>query len=109
MHIEDQTLQSPVSGVNLAPGSFGDQLSAEPTLLALAGSLLRAPPSGRQGQRVWPIDGNVFRMPGAFLVRGSEILWSHKFKHSATARHEPSIGRLFIVVSLIGGPVREDF
>jgi hypothetical protein len=29
MHIEDQTLQSPVSGVNLAPGSFGDQLSAE--------------------------------------------------------------------------------
>ncbi len=33
MHIEDKTLESPVSGVNLAPGSFSDQLSDGPTLL----------------------------------------------------------------------------
>ena len=29
------------------------------------------------------LDGDIFRMPGAFLVRGSEIVWRHKFKHSA--------------------------
>jgi hypothetical protein len=36
-----------------------------------------------KGHEFSPIDGNAFRMPGAFLVRGGEILWSHKFKHSA--------------------------
>ncbi len=159
MHIEDKTLESLVSGVNLAPGTFGDQLSAGPTLLVFlrffgcifcretvsdlrqlsekredfpsvlfvseAGatearafvrrywpdarvvadpqanlyaafgvgtSIIKAFAPGvfsarrralAKGHEFGPIDGNAFRMPGAFLVRGSEILWSHKFKHSA--------------------------
>ena len=33
MNIENETLDSPVSGVNLIPGSFRDQMSEEPTLL----------------------------------------------------------------------------
>jgi peroxiredoxin len=159
MHIEDKTLESPVSGVNLAPGSFADQLSEAPTLLVFLRffgcifcretvSDLRKLSEEREGfpnvlfvseagatearafvRRYWPnarviadpkadlyaafgvgksilkafspgvfsarrraldkghevgaLDGNAFRMPGAFLVRGSEIVWSHHFKHSA--------------------------
>jgi len=157
--IESETLKSPVSGVNLAPGSLSNQLSAEPTLLVFLrffGCIfcretvadLRQLSEGPEDfpdvlfvseagttearafvRRYWPsarviadpkaelyaafgvgtsiiksfspgvfsarrraaakgneqgsIDGNAFRMPGAFLVRGGEILWSHKFKHSA--------------------------
>lgn len=29
-----------------------------------------------------PRNGNVFRMPGAFLVQGDEVLWHHDFQHS---------------------------
>jgi hypothetical protein len=36
-----------------------------------------------KGHEFGLVDGNAFRMPGAFLVRGGEIVWSHKFKHSA--------------------------
>ncbi len=159
MRIQDKTLKSPVSGVNLAPGSFGDQLGDRPTLLVFlrffgcifcretvsdlrqlseeredfpsvlfvseAGetearafvrrywpdarvvadpqadlyaafgvgtSFIKAFSPGvfsagrralAKGHKFGPVDGNAFRMPGAFLVRGGEIVWSHKFKHSA--------------------------
>lgn len=28
-------------------------------------------------------DGDIWRMPGIFLVRGQEILWRHDFRHAA--------------------------
>ena len=159
MNIEKKTLDSPVSGVNLIPGSFRDQMSEEPTLLVFLRffgcmfcretvSDLRQLSEGRADfpavlfvseagatearafvRRYWPearviadpeaalyaafgvgtsiikafspgvfsarrralakghesgsLDGNAFRMPGAFLVREGEIVWSHKFKHAA--------------------------
>ena len=35
-----------------------------------------------KGNERGPTDGNVFRMPGAFLARGDEVIWSHDFRHS---------------------------
>jgi hypothetical protein len=29
-----------------------------------------------------PTDGNVFRLPGAFLMKGDEVIWKHDFRHS---------------------------
>jgi peroxiredoxin len=159
MYIESKTLESTVSGVNLAPGSLRDQLSKGPTLLVFlrffgcifcretvsdlrqlteaqedfpavlfvseAGatearafvrrywpearviadpeaklyaafgvgiSIIKAISPGvfsarrralAKGHEVGSIDGNAFRMPGAFLVRDGETVWSHKFKHAA--------------------------
>lgn len=159
MQITTPTLETTVSGVNLAPGTLHDQLSESPTLiifLRFFGCIfcretvadLRQLSEKHEGfpavlfvseagvtetrafvRRYWPeaqviadpeaalyaafgvgrnviktfspgvfkarrravakgheggsLDGNAFRMPGAFLVRGSEILWSHKFKHAA--------------------------
>ena len=40
----------------------------------------RAVAKGHEGG---PLDGDIWRMPGAFLVRGDEILWHHDFRHSA--------------------------
>ena len=51
---------------NFAPGVFA--------------SRSRATAKGHTGGS---LDGDIFRMPGAFLVRGDQILWQHKFKHSA--------------------------
>ena len=159
MQIAIETLELPVSGVNLVPGSLHDQLPDSPTLiifLRFFGCIfcretvadLRQLSEKHEGfpavlfvseagvtearafvRRYWPearviadpeaalyaafgvgrsviktfslgvfaarrravakgheggsLDGNAFRMPGAFLVRGSEIVWRHKFKHSA--------------------------
>jgi len=159
MKVESATLESLVNGVNLAPGTFRDQLSEGSTLLVFlrffgcifcretvsdlrqlseqqedfpailfvseAGttearafvrrywpearvisdpdavlygafgvgtSIIKAFSPGvfsarrravAKGHEFGSIDGNAFRMPGAFLVRGGEIVWSHKFKHSA--------------------------
>lgn len=159
MQIANETFQSPVSGVNLIPGSLGDQLSEGPTLLIFLrffGCLfcretvadLRELSETQAGfpavlfvsqagttearafvRRYWPeaqvvsdpkavlyaafgvgrsilksfapgvfaarsratgkgheggkVGGDIFRLPGAFLVRGNEILWQHEFKHSA--------------------------
>ena len=30
-----------------------------------------------------PRDGDIWRMPGVFLVRGAEVLWQHEFRHAA--------------------------
>ena len=35
-----------------------------------------------KGHSRGPADGNIFRMPGVFLVQGEEILWSHDFRHA---------------------------
>ncbi len=35
-----------------------------------------------KGNEPGPLDGNVFRLPGAFLVHRGEVIWSHKYKHS---------------------------
>ena len=167
MQIASETLQSPVNGVNLIPGSLGDQLSGGPTLMVFLrffGCLfcretvadLRQLSENQQGfpsvlfvsqagttearafvRRYWPearvvadpeavlyaafgvgrsilksfapgvfaarrratakghesgsIDGDAFRMPGAFLVRQSEILWHHDFKHAA---EQPDFARV---------------
>jgi len=159
MQIRSATLESSVSGVNLAPGSLGDQLSDRPTLLVFLrffgcifcretvsdlrrlaeedaefpDVLFISEAGTTEGRafvrRYWPqarvvsdpegviyaafgvgksvlksfspsvfaarrratakghvngrLDGNAFRMPGAFLVRGHDVLWSHEFKHAA--------------------------
>ena len=35
-----------------------------------------------KGNERGPPDGNVFRMPGAFLAHRDEVIWSHDFRHS---------------------------
>ena len=40
----------------------------------------RATAKGHVGGEV---DGDAFRMPGVFLLRGEQIVWSHDFKHMA--------------------------
>ena len=35
-----------------------------------------------KGNERGPADGNVFRMPGAFLVHRDEVIWSHDFEHA---------------------------
>jgi hypothetical protein len=35
-----------------------------------------------KGNERGPADGNVLRLPGAFLVHKGEVIWSHKYKHS---------------------------
>jgi len=159
MQISIETFGSSVAGVNIGPGSLGDQLPDRPTLIVFLRffgcvfcretiSDLRQL-SEADGQfpdvlfiseagatearafvrRYWPqarvvsdpqgliyaafgvgrsvlkafspgvfaarrravakghegggLDGDAFRMPGVFLVRGREILWSHKFRHAA--------------------------
>jgi hypothetical protein len=34
------------------------------------------------GHRNGPRTGDVFRMPGAFLVQGAQILWAHEVRHA---------------------------
>jgi len=36
-----------------------------------------------KGHKNGPREGDIWRMPGAFLVRGAEILWRHEFRHAA--------------------------
>ena len=53
-------------------------------LQALGPGVLRARRRAlEKGHENGPRDGDIWRMPGAFLVRGSEILWRHEFRHSA--------------------------
>jgi hypothetical protein len=40
----------------------------------------RATAKGHEGGEV---DGDVLRMPGVFLMRGEEVVWSHRFRHMA--------------------------
>ena len=35
-----------------------------------------------KGNVAGPPDGNIFRMPGAFLTHRDEVIWSHDFRHS---------------------------
>jgi peroxiredoxin len=41
---------------------------------------LRAKTKGHQSGHV---DGDIWRMPGVFLVAGDKILWQHEFRHAA--------------------------
>jgi hypothetical protein len=158
--IPKQALDTPVRGVNLAPGTLRDQLGEEETLLVFLRHFgcifcretvadLRAvaeadpdyppvlfffqgtPIGGRAFlRRYWPAvravadaelrfyrafgvergglvemfrpevwraqrrarakghengerSGDIWRMPGAFLVRGERVLWAHAFRHAA--------------------------
>jgi hypothetical protein len=156
--IPADVLEMPVSGVNLMPGSLGDQLGAEPTLLVFLRHFgcifcretvadLRAvsrtsgfpplifffqgsPTEGRAFlRRDWPDvraiadpnarfydafgvgrmsplqmlrpglwsaerrarakgieggqrSGDIWRMPGMFLVQGDRVIWEHDFRHA---------------------------
>jgi hypothetical protein len=175
MQIEAETLKAPVSGVNLAPGTFDDQLAEGPTLLIFLRffgcifcretvsdlrqqseanpdfpAVLFVSEAGSTEarafvRRYWPearviadpkailyaafgvgtsivksfspgvfkarrraldkgieqgsLDGNAFRMPGAFLVRGGEVLWSHKFKHAADQPDFDDVTRVSVQAS----------
>jgi hypothetical protein len=33
----------------------------------------------RNGERV----GDIWRMPGMYLVRGNQVLWAHEYRHAA--------------------------
>ena len=35
-----------------------------------------------KGNEQGPPDGNILRMPGAFLMHRDEVIWSHDFRHS---------------------------
>jgi peroxiredoxin len=35
-----------------------------------------------KGNERGPVDGNIFRMPGAFLVHEGDVVWSHEYRHS---------------------------
>lgn len=167
--IAPATFKSPVNGVNLIPGSLGDQLTDGPTLIIFLRffgcifcretvSDLRQLSENQPGfptvlfvsqagatearafvRRYWPearvvsdpearlyaafgvgrsvlkpfapgvfkarsratgkgieggsLDGDIFRLPGAFLVRGAEIHWRHEFRHSADHPDFAQVGR----------------
>jgi hypothetical protein len=169
--LADETLDRPVFGVNLTPGSLRDQLGEAPTLLIFlrffgcvfcretvsdlrklseerddfprvlfiseaakieVQAFLRrywptasaiADPAGdvyadfgigksvlktfsprvfvataralAKGNERGPTDGNVFRMPGAFLIDADEIVWKHDFRH---AGEQPDFAQLPYVV-----------
>jgi hypothetical protein len=49
-----------------------------------------------KGNEQGPTDGNVFRLPGAFLLHGGDVIWSHDFRHSGERpdfEHLPLPGR----------------
>ena len=51
---------------------------------ALGPGVLRASRKARKrGFENGPRDGDIWRMPGAFLVEGDRILWTHEPKHAA--------------------------
>ncbi len=167
MDISRETLDSPVSGVNLTPGAFRDQLWEGVTLVVFLrffgcvfcretiADLRKLAEENQDFPRVlfvaeagtvetraflrryWPaartvsdpdgvvydafgvgrgflrtlgigvfaakrraaakghvggeVDGDAFRMPGVFLMRGEEVVWSHDFKHMAD---HPTFGEL---------------
>jgi hypothetical protein len=47
------------------------------------GVLLSTRRAAAKGYENGPRDGDIWRMPGAFLVRGGDILWRHEFRHAA--------------------------
>ena len=55
------------------------------TLLQIFGprALLSTPRARAKGHSPGERSGDILRMPGLFLVRGPEILWSHRFRHQA--------------------------
>lgn len=172
MQIADETLDASVTGVNLVPGSFRDQLGDAPVLLVflrffgcifcretvsdlrdlseqqpdfpkvifvseaakievqaflrrywptaatisdtdrtmyeafgVGKSLLKTFSPGvfkatrralEKGHERGAADGNIFRMPGVFLVQDDVILWSHDFRHAGELpdfAHLPIPGR----------------
>lgn len=48
-------------------------------------SLLAHRRASAKGHEAGDRDGDVWRMPGVFLVRGDEILWSYRFAHAGDA------------------------
>ena len=39
--------------------------------------------ASRKGHMSGELDGDLWRLPGLFVVRGERILWSHDFRHAA--------------------------
>lgn len=54
-------------------------------LLKMLGPAVWAAKSRAQakGHRNGPRTGDIWRMPGVYLVRGEEILWAHEYRHAA--------------------------
>jgi hypothetical protein len=50
----------------------------------------------RKGHGNGERSGDIYRMPGAFLVRGDEVLWRHEYKH---AGDRPDFG----AIAALGG------
>jgi hypothetical protein len=68
--IPDTVLDGPVTGINLVQGLLRPALwSAE----------RRARAKGHEGgERT----GDIWRLPGVFLVEGARVMWSHEFRHA---------------------------
>jgi hypothetical protein len=47
-----------------------------------------------KGHRNGDRSGDIWRMPGAFLARGDEILWAHDFRHAGDRPDYEHIGRI---------------
>ncbi len=77
-------LDRAVQGVNLRPGSLRDQIGREPTLPVFLRHF------GSSGARM----GDVWRMPGLFLVAEDRLLWSHRFRHAGDHPEFAEIPRL---------------
>ena len=52
-----------------------------------------------QGHSVGPIDGNVFRMPGTFLVLDGEVVRSYRHKTAADRPDYVALARVPAAVS----------
>ena len=49
--------------------------------------------------------GDVFQMPGIFLVEGDRVLWQHEFSHAAD---HPDFARLPALVEAAAGAEGDD-
>ncbi len=67
---------------------------------ALGPSVWRARSRARQkGHENGERSGDIWRMPGAFLTRGKQVLWSHEFRHAADLPDFDGIARVATSVS----------
>lgn len=50
--------------------------------------------ANEKGHRNGERSGDIWRMPGVFLARGDEILWSHAYRHAGDHPDFASVGEL---------------
>jgi hypothetical protein len=62
------------------------------------------PRAAKKGLASGPRTGDVWRMPGVFLVRRGEIVWAHEYRHAA---HHPDYAWIrHEARSALAGPAR---